>query len=78
LDIALTIENVWRGKKQRKGTDNLVVSVYNLYGRKNPFSIYFSQGSSYRPQVGEPLATSAHQMSLIGSLIPSVTYNFKF
>lgn len=78
LDIALTIENVWRGKKQRKGTDNLVVSVYNLYGRKNPFSIYFSQGSSSRPQVGEPLATSAHQMSLIGSLIPALTYNFKF
>ena len=78
LDGAVTINNVWRGKKDRKGTDNLVISVYNLYGRKNPFSIYFSQGGGSRPQPGEYTSTSAHQLSLIGTFVPALTYNFNF
>lgn len=77
LDASLTIDNVWRGKKGRKGNDNLVFSIYNLYARQNPFSIYFSQGKDR--QVGDnPATTSARQLSLIGTLVPAVTYNFKF
>ncbi|MDF9797925.1 hypothetical protein OKW21_003188 [Catalinimonas alkaloidigena] len=77
LDASLTIKNVWRGKKERKGSDNLVFSIYNLYARQNPFSIYFSQANER--QVGDnPAITSAKQLSLIGTLVPAVTYNFKF
>lgn len=77
LDVAVTINNIWRGKKGRAGEDNLVVSIYNVYARKNPFSVYFSQGNTRQP--GDvPTTTSATQLSIVGTLIPSVTYNFKF
>ncbi len=77
LDVAATFNNIWRGKKGRKGEDHLVVSIYNLYARKNPFSIYFSQGRDRQP-IDMPVATSATQMSIIGTLVPAVSYNFKF
>ncbi|MDH5598361.1 MAG: TonB-dependent receptor plug domain-containing protein, partial [Cyclobacteriaceae bacterium] len=77
LDLSVTINNVWRGKKGRKGSDYLVLSVYNLYGRKNPFSIYFSQGNDRQLSV-DPVNTSATQLSIIGSVIPAISYNFKF
>ncbi len=77
LDVSVTFQNIWRGKKGRKGEDNLVVSVYNLYAKKNPFSIYFSQGTT-RQAADQPTQTSATQLAMIGTLIPSVSYNFKF
>jgi len=77
LDLAMTINNVWRGKKGRSGEDNLVISVYNVYARKNPFSIYFSQGRE-RQSAEQPIATSANQLSMLGTLIPAISYNFKF
>lgn len=77
LDLSLTINDIWMGKKGRGGEDYLVISIYNLYGRQNPFSIYFSQGTD-RPIVGDPIATSATQLSILGSVLPAVSYNFKF
>ena len=77
LDVSVTFKNIWRGKKERKGEDYLVVSIYNLYARKNPFSVYFSQGTERQPS-DAPIETSSHQLSIIGTLIPSVSYNFKF
>ena len=77
LDFAITFNNVWRGKKGRSGEDNLIVSIYNLYARENPFSIYFSQGTD-RQNADKPITTSATQLSMIGTLIPAVSYNFKF
>ena len=77
LDVSITFNNIWRGKKGRAGEDHLVVSIYNLYARKNPFSIYFSPDGERRPD-GGPINTSATQLSMIGSLIPAVSYNFKF
>ncbi len=78
LDISFRLE----GKKEkhgkdRKNSDYWVFSIYNLYGRKNPFSIYFSQNDERVPQ-GQPLQSQAYQLSIIGSVIPSVSYNFKF
>ena len=77
LDAAVTFHNIWRGKKGRRGEDYLVLSVYNLYARKNPFSIYFSQGTE-RQLSDQSIATSARQLSMIGTLVPAVSYNFKF
>lgn len=47
-------------------------SLYNAYGRRNPYSIFFRQNSD-NPQV-----TEAFQLSIFGSVIPGVTYNLKF
>jgi hypothetical protein len=77
LDISVTFDKIWRGRKGRKGEDNLVVSIYNVYARQNPFSIYFTQGID-RQSADQPTTTYAKQLSILGSLIPAVSYNFKF
>ena len=77
LDVSLTLNKIWRGRKGRKGEDYLVISIYNMYARKNPFSIYFTQGRDRQP-VDQPVTTSAKQLAMIGAMIPAVSYNFKF
>jgi len=77
LDVSYTIKNVFIGKKGKKGEDSLVLSVYNVYNRRNAFAIYFSQGTD-RPAVGQPIQTTANQVSILGSFIPAFSYNFKF
>ena len=79
LDIAATLQGkkFKKNGKERKNRDYWVFGVYNLYGRRNPFSIYFSQGDD-RPVPGIPIDTKGVQVSIIGSIIPSVSYNFRF
>ena len=50
----------------------VTADAYNLYNRKNPFSIYT------QPNADNTLKTEAVQLSIIGSFIPAVTYNFTF
>nr|MBX2841126.1 hypothetical protein [Flammeovirgaceae bacterium] len=66
-----------KNDKKRKNEDFWVFSFYNVYGRRNPFSIYFSQQDGRIP-VGNPIITEAVRFSVFGSIIPSVSYNFKF
>lgn len=47
-------------------------SLYNAYGRRNPYSIFFRQNEN-NPQV-----TEAVRLSIFGSIIPGITYNLKF
>ena len=70
LDVSATKKN----KKALfgKGSSEWVFSVYNLYNRKNPFSIYT------RPNEDNSVQTEAVQLSIIGSFVPAVTYNFSF
>jgi hypothetical protein len=51
---------------------NLTLSVYNVYNRRNAFSIYF------RSKTGDPNQTEAVRFSVIGSIVPAITYNFNF
>jgi hypothetical protein len=78
LDVSFRLEGkkVRKGK-ERKNTDYWVFSLYNVYGRKNPFSIYFSQRDERTPQ-GTPINSQATQLSIIGTVVPSVSYNFRF
>jgi hypothetical protein len=79
LDVSFRLEGktVKRNGKERKNSDYWVFGVYNLYGRRNPFSTYFTQGTN-RVAQGAPINSEARQLSIIGTLIPSVSYNFKF
>jgi hypothetical protein len=70
LDISATFH--LKDKKSGKYKHNIVVSAYNVYARKNPFSIYF------RGNENNPTVTQAIQFSVVGNIIPSVAYNFKF
>ena len=78
LDVSFRLEGkkVRRGK-ERKNTDYWVFSLYNVYARKNPFSIYFSQRDERVPP-GTPIGSRAVQLSIIGTVVPSVSYNFRF
>lgn len=75
LDLSLTIDPKDRPNRKWKG--QWVVGVYNAYARRNAFSIYFGQ-DDVRPVLDGLVATNATRLSVIGSFIPSISYNFKF
>lgn len=79
LDISATLngKKYRKNGKMRKNSDYWVFGFYNVYARKNPFSIYFSQGTE-RPVSGQPIETFATQVSIIGTIIPAISYNFNF
>lgn len=78
LDLSVRWEGkLYKNGKPRKNRDYWVFSVYNVYGRKNPFSIYFSQGDERTP-TGLAFGSQATQLAIVGTLIPSISYNFKF
>lgn len=58
-------------KKTKKFESSLNISVYNVYGQKNAFSIDFEQ------DIDNPLKTNAVKTYLF-TYVPSITYNFKF
>lgn len=72
LDISATYTPGKRPARRLKS--QWVISVYNVYSRKNPYFIYFSQDGN--PYNGS-LKVQAKQVSLF-PVIPSVTWNFKF
>ena len=78
LDFSVTINGKKENKKGkiRKNNNSLVIGVYNVYNRKNPFSIYFSQGKKVASESFVPGQVT--RLSIIGSFVPSITYNFKF
>lgn len=69
LDVSATLTPKKSFGKKWKG--EWVFSIYNLYGRKNAYSVNFVQDET------NPNETYAEKMYLF-RLIPSVTYNFKF
>ena len=68
LDVAFIIEGNHKRKKFWDGT--WTISIYNVYGRKNPYTIFFADNGKgvLRP----------YRMAIIGAAIPSVSYTFKF
>jgi hypothetical protein len=72
LDIAATLRN--KQKEGKKYSSEWVFSIYNLYARRNAYSVYFRQNT----EDPNNLKTEALRLSVFGSILPSVTYNFKF
>jgi hypothetical protein len=70
LDLGATYQ--FKKNERRRYKQTIVFSVYNAYNRRNAYSIYF------RTKANEPLQTEAVRFSVIGSIVPAVTYNFKF
>ena len=75
MDLSATLDGKDKPDKRWKG--QWVFSVYNVYNRRNPFSIFFRQEVDRVP-IGNPVMTEAIRLSVIGSFIPSVSYNFSF
>jgi len=70
LDLGATYN--FKKNEERKYKQTLVFSVYNVYNRRNAYSIYF------RTKKGSTFETEAVRFSVIGSIVPAVTYNFNF
>ncbi|MFV0378052.1 MAG: TonB-dependent receptor [Mangrovibacterium sp.] len=69
LDVSVTLQP--KKNTQRKWKGEWVFSIYNLYNRKNTWSLSFKQDAE------NPNETYAEKIYLF-PIIPSVTYNFKF
>ena len=67
LDLGLNIEG--NHKKNKLAHSFWTISVYNVFGRNNPYSVFF---------VTEDGEVKALQSSIFAIPIPSITYNFKF
>ena len=70
LDLSATLDS--KVKPNKRYSWSLIFGLYNVYARKNPFSVYFQQKQD------NPEEIEVVQISLIGSIVPSITYNFKF
>lgn len=68
LDISYTIGQSHR--KQQAWRSSWGFSIFNVYGRRNPFSVFFTQNAFQSPQ--------ANRLSILGSPVPSINYNFNF
>lgn len=67
LDIGFNIEGNHKLKKLAHSFWN--ISVYNVLGRNNPYSVFF---------VNNEGKVQAYQTSIFSIPVPTITYNFKF
>jgi hypothetical protein len=74
LDMAITLDENLRVKRMWKGSWTL--SVYNVYGRHNPYSVYYRK--TVPTAENDYRLYSLFKLSVIGIPVPSLTYNFKF
>jgi len=77
LDFSLTIAGKipWlypkKDRSNSKYKGSLTLSIFNVLGRKNAFSVFFKiPENGFTPQ--------AHRLSVIGAAVPALTYNFSF
>lgn len=68
LDIGATLE----GKKHKKYESSWTFGLYNVYASREPYSITFQDSKTV------PNTTEAVETSIFATVIPSVTWNFKF
>ena len=64
LDLSLTIKDKPRNNKRFRS--EWVFSIFNVYSRKNTYSVSFNRYGT------------ASKLAVLGSIFPSVNYNFRF
>ncbi len=66
-DLSMNIDG--NHKVHQKTHNSWTIGVYNLTGRKNPYSVYY---------VSENGVVNGYKLSIFGSLIPFVNFNIRF
>lgn len=66
-DVSITLGNVLN-----KVDDSLTISLYNLFGRANAYSVFYQRPSS------NFFIPKPYKLSVLGAVMPSLTYNFRF
>ncbi|MBS1652476.1 MAG: TonB-dependent receptor [Bacteroidetes bacterium] len=72
LDLGATYN--FKNNDKHKFKQSLVFSVYNVYNRRNAYSVYFKTTLN----TNGTLTPQAEKFSVIGSVVPAITYNFNF
>jgi hypothetical protein len=68
MDVSFTHEN--RLKKTQRFKSKWIISFYNIYARRNAYSIFFKDANGVPAQ--------PYKLTVAGTIIPSVTYKFEF
>lgn len=68
LDISYTVDKT--AAKEKGYRSDFTFSLYNLYARKNAFSVFYKRNAFNQQTV--------YRLSLIGTVLPSISYNFIF
>lgn len=81
LDLSATYEP--KANENRRWKGSWTFGIYNVYARRNPFGIYFRQQPpsaepSVQDRVFQSTNTQAVRFAVLGTFVPSVTYNFSF
>lgn len=66
-DFSMNIEG--NHKEHQKTHNSWTIGVYNLLGRKNPYSVFF---------VSENGVVNGYKLSIFGSVIPFINFNIRF
>lgn len=67
MDFSMNIEGNHKVHQRTHGS--WTIGLYNMLGRKNPYSVYF---------VSENGLVNGYKLSIFGSVIPFVNYNIRF
>jgi len=67
LDVSFSKDT--RKKKDQRHYSVWIFSLYNLYARKNPYSVYYTQTGSFN---------RSYRLAVFGTIIPSLNLNFYF
>ncbi len=67
MDIAYTIGQGYR--KTAKVKTSWTLSLYNVYGRRNAFSVFYTPGAFNIPE--------ANKLAILGSVFPAITFNLE-
>ncbi len=75
LDVSFTIaDNIWKNRTpdpDKRREDSVNITLYNVLGRANAFSVFYQ-----RPDLA--VLPGAFKLSVLGAVIPSITYNFRY
>jgi hypothetical protein len=74
LDLAITFDETLRYKQKWKGS--WTFSIINVYGEKNPYSVYYKSTSQLESNFSQSF--NLYSLFIIERPIPTLTYNFSF
>jgi ferric enterobactin receptor len=74
LDLSMNIEP--KPNKTKRFSSSWNISVYNVYGRRNAYSVFARTKNNTVFQTANKAL--AYSLSVIGTVVPSVTWNFKW
>jgi len=67
IDVAYTLGKGY--KKDKRFQSSWTISVYNIYGRENAFSVFYDNSGARK--------AVANKLSILGSAFPAITFNFE-